>query len=333
MTSSLPRMTEPTLATTSLARRASSWSSSCSTPATTGDSASMGPPRSADWACPSIVPMPARSATAPAERHPSATRWTLPDRSCRLVVDGGTLGDGDDRPDRASTASWVWQFRPDLAEYGRSANMNANVITHRGASVIRTQIQLTESQAREVKRWAEERGVSMAAIIREAVDAHLRDRNAPSWDEIVERAIAAVGMLRVRPRRRRGPARRVLRGVSARLGGGVRVYRRHVRTRHASRAGMTRATQRGRRSVARRSSQRPDVLSTKLRVSSRRLAAVQRRLGTTGLCVVFRRHTCPPGGRVGSTERTTTAGSRPVHGANRRRRLIVGRLRQLRGDA
>ena len=59
--------------------------------------------------------------------------------------------------------------------------------------MIRTQIQLTESQAREVKRWADERGVSMAAIIREAVDAHLRDSGRPSWDEIVERAIAAAG--------------------------------------------------------------------------------------------------------------------------------------------
>lgn len=59
--------------------------------------------------------------------------------------------------------------------------------------MIRTQIQLTEDQAREVKRWAEERGVSMAAIIREAIDDGLRHRNAPSWDEIVERAIAAVG--------------------------------------------------------------------------------------------------------------------------------------------
>ncbi len=59
--------------------------------------------------------------------------------------------------------------------------------------MIRTQIQLTESQVREVKRWADERGVSMAAIIREAVDAHLRDSGRPSWDEIVERAIAAAG--------------------------------------------------------------------------------------------------------------------------------------------
>ena len=59
--------------------------------------------------------------------------------------------------------------------------------------MIRTQIQLTESQAREVKRWADERGVSMAAVIREAIDAHLRARSGPSWDEIVERAIAAVG--------------------------------------------------------------------------------------------------------------------------------------------
>jgi 16S rRNA U516 pseudouridylate synthase RsuA-like enzyme len=59
--------------------------------------------------------------------------------------------------------------------------------------VIRTQIQLTETQAREVKRMAEERGVSMAAIIREAIDDRLRRRNAPSWDELVERAIAAIG--------------------------------------------------------------------------------------------------------------------------------------------
>ncbi len=59
--------------------------------------------------------------------------------------------------------------------------------------MIRTQIQLTEHQAREIKRWAEDRGVSMAAIIREAVDRHLRDRSAPSWDEVIERAIAAVG--------------------------------------------------------------------------------------------------------------------------------------------
>jgi len=59
--------------------------------------------------------------------------------------------------------------------------------------VTRTQIQLTERQAREIKRWTEDRGGSMAAIIREAVDRHLRAGCAPSWDEVVERAIAAVG--------------------------------------------------------------------------------------------------------------------------------------------
>ena len=59
--------------------------------------------------------------------------------------------------------------------------------------MIRTQIQLTETQAREVKRMAEERGVSMAAVIREAIDDRLRHRNTPPWDELVERAIAAVG--------------------------------------------------------------------------------------------------------------------------------------------
>ena len=68
-----------------------------------------------------------------------------------------------------------------------------HVITLPFDDVIRTQIQLTGHQATELKRLAAEKGVSMASLIREAVDELLRNRNRPSWDEIVERAIAAIG--------------------------------------------------------------------------------------------------------------------------------------------
>ena len=59
--------------------------------------------------------------------------------------------------------------------------------------MIRTQIQLTASQVAELKRLAAARGVSMAAVIREALDAYLAREAGPSWEERVERALAAVG--------------------------------------------------------------------------------------------------------------------------------------------
>jgi Arc/MetJ-type ribon-helix-helix transcriptional regulator len=55
--------------------------------------------------------------------------------------------------------------------------------------MIRTQIQLTEEQAAKLKRLAAERDVSMAELIREAVD-RLPDRNDRS--ERLVRALAAV---------------------------------------------------------------------------------------------------------------------------------------------
>jgi predicted secreted protein len=59
--------------------------------------------------------------------------------------------------------------------------------------MIRTQIQLTEEQARELKRLAGERGVSVAAIIREAVEMAI-DAGDPAgrW----QRALAVVGAYR-----------------------------------------------------------------------------------------------------------------------------------------
>ena len=56
--------------------------------------------------------------------------------------------------------------------------------------MVRTQIQLTEEQATKLKRVAADRGVSMAEVVREAVDRIPdRDDRAERW----ARALAAVG--------------------------------------------------------------------------------------------------------------------------------------------
>jgi len=55
---------------------------------------------------------------------------------------------------------------------------------------VRTQVQLTEQQAIRLRRTAAERGVSMAALIREAVDSVVADEDRDArW----ERAVAAIG--------------------------------------------------------------------------------------------------------------------------------------------
>jgi hypothetical protein len=63
--------------------------------------------------------------------------------------------------------------------------------------MVRTQIQLTERQARELKRIAAARGVSMAEVIREAVDERIRAGIVPvSREERVKRALAVLGKFR-----------------------------------------------------------------------------------------------------------------------------------------
>lgn len=57
----------------------------------------------------------------------------------------------------------------------------------------RTQISLTSEQADRLRRIAERRGTSMAALIREAVDRVLPDDETPSLDERQQRALAALG--------------------------------------------------------------------------------------------------------------------------------------------
>ncbi len=63
--------------------------------------------------------------------------------------------------------------------------------------MVRTQIQLTERQARELKRMAAREGVSMAEVIRMAVDAKIHGAAIEvTWEERVRRALAATGKYR-----------------------------------------------------------------------------------------------------------------------------------------
>lgn len=62
--------------------------------------------------------------------------------------------------------------------------------------MVRTQIQLTEEQAGKIKRVAAARGVSMAEIIREAVDEAIRSGSGASSDEKRLRALEIVGKFR-----------------------------------------------------------------------------------------------------------------------------------------
>ncbi|MHB8143727.1 MAG: ribbon-helix-helix domain-containing protein [Thermoleophilia bacterium] len=62
--------------------------------------------------------------------------------------------------------------------------------------MVRTQIQITEVQARELKRLARQKKVSMAELIRESIDEMLRSKTTVSREELVQRSLAAVGKFR-----------------------------------------------------------------------------------------------------------------------------------------
>jgi len=72
--------------------------------------------------------------------------------------------------------------------------------------VVRTQIQLTERQARRLRAEARDRGVSLAEIIRRCVEKGLADE-APSRAALYDRAARVVG---------RFPDRRGARDISSR---------------------------------------------------------------------------------------------------------------------
>ena len=62
--------------------------------------------------------------------------------------------------------------------------------------MVRTQIQLTESQAERLKRLAAEEGVSMAALIRDGVERLLASRGPVDRKARIQRALAAAGRFR-----------------------------------------------------------------------------------------------------------------------------------------
>lgn len=61
--------------------------------------------------------------------------------------------------------------------------------------MVRTQIQLSEDEAAAVKRLATSRGVSMAAVIRAAVDQYVEREGEESMESKWARSLAAVGSL------------------------------------------------------------------------------------------------------------------------------------------
>lgn len=59
--------------------------------------------------------------------------------------------------------------------------------------MIRTQIQLTEEQAAALKSIAAEQGSSVAALVRESVDAFIKNTGAVTPEERKRRALSIVG--------------------------------------------------------------------------------------------------------------------------------------------
>ncbi len=62
--------------------------------------------------------------------------------------------------------------------------------------MVRTQIQLTEAQAKALKDAAARQGRSMAELVRDGVEVLLRTQAGPSREELKRRAIAALGRFR-----------------------------------------------------------------------------------------------------------------------------------------
>ncbi len=59
--------------------------------------------------------------------------------------------------------------------------------------MVRTQIQLTEEQAKALREIARAKGRSMAELVRRSVDSLLRSQGMLNREELKRRAMAAVG--------------------------------------------------------------------------------------------------------------------------------------------
>lgn len=62
--------------------------------------------------------------------------------------------------------------------------------------MVRTQVQLSEDSMQALRRLATQRGTSIAALVREAVEELVASRRVASADDLRARAIAAVGRFR-----------------------------------------------------------------------------------------------------------------------------------------
>lgn len=62
--------------------------------------------------------------------------------------------------------------------------------------MVRTQIQLTEGQAKTLKRLAKQQQRSVADLIRQSIDLYLAQRGELPLDERYERALAIAGKYR-----------------------------------------------------------------------------------------------------------------------------------------
>jgi hypothetical protein len=62
--------------------------------------------------------------------------------------------------------------------------------------MVRTQIQLTEEQAKKIKKIAASRGVPMAEVIRDAVEGAIRSGAGTVSEERRKRALEIVGRFR-----------------------------------------------------------------------------------------------------------------------------------------
>jgi len=62
--------------------------------------------------------------------------------------------------------------------------------------MVRTQVQLTDEQAVLVKRLAAARHLSMAEVIRQAVDVVIKTNTSADYEEKKIKALAAVGKFR-----------------------------------------------------------------------------------------------------------------------------------------
>ncbi|HEX6051054.1 MAG TPA: CopG family transcriptional regulator [Gemmatimonadaceae bacterium] len=60
--------------------------------------------------------------------------------------------------------------------------------------MVRTQIQLTPDQYRRLKRWAQQRGISLSEAVRRCVEGQLAaDRGAPARAALVREALQVAG--------------------------------------------------------------------------------------------------------------------------------------------